>query len=68
MKTTDIFLEIKADPPKGRAILVTDKDSNCAMDFVWLPKSQIEYEDGMSTGDACVITMPEWLAKEKGFI
>ena len=28
---------------------------------VWVPKSQVEYADG-------VCTMPEWLAKEKGLI
>jgi hypothetical protein len=28
---------------------------------VWVPKSQVEYADG-------VCTMPEWLAKEKGLL
>lgn len=28
----------------------------------WVPKSQVKYNGG------CVYTMPEWLAKQKGFI
>ena len=30
---------------------------------VWLPKSQCEWDEGER-----VMTMPEWLAKEKGLI
>ena len=30
-------------------------------DAVWLPKSQVEFDDG-------VMTLPEWLAIEKGLI
>jgi hypothetical protein len=36
-------------------------------DAVWLPKSQIEIEPGNKPGHTTV-TMPEWLAKEKGLI
>lgn len=37
----------------------------------WLPKSQIEYykKEGPHRGDAVyVVTMPKWLAKDKGFV
>lgn len=30
---------------------------------VWLPKSQVEWD-----ADARVMTMPEWLAEEKGLV
>jgi hypothetical protein len=32
-------------------------------DAVWIPKSQIEIE---ASGGAYIVTMPEWLAVEKG--
>lgn len=32
----------------------------------WLPKSQIEIE--MTGNNSAIVTMPEWLALEKGFI
>ena len=35
---------------------------------VWLPKSQIELLHHAGPGDGVEITMPEWLAEEKGFI
>ena len=34
---------------------------------VWIPKSQAEYESD-PTGGCGIITLPEWLAKEKGLI
>lgn len=34
--------------------------------FHWLPKSQIKIEKGLD--DMAEITVPEWLAKEKGLI
>lgn len=46
------------------AILVTDWDSK----EIWLPKSQIDYDDmNYKKGDEIEITIPEWLAKDKGF-
>lgn len=35
-------------------------------DAVWLPKSQIEIEE--QDGAIVVVTMPSWLAAEKGLI
>lgn len=52
-------------------IMQTDKairvgDSTDPSEGVWLPKSQIEFvERGCSIVE---VTMPEWLALEKGFI
>lgn len=46
-----------------RAILVTDGDLS---DAVWLPKSQVEVEEAR---DGLVdITLPEWLAIERGLV
>lgn len=49
-----------------KAVGVTDGTIDMDLDgkdkIVWLPKSQIEINDDGT------ITMPEWLAKEKGLI
>jgi len=55
----DICVEFLRD--SGRAIKVSD---GCVEE--WLPKSQIEY-DG-EEGDTITITMPNWLALDKGLI
>ena len=53
----DVSVQIHAETAK--AWLVSDDgDKNRA---VWVPKSQAELADG-------VLTLPEWLAKEKKFI
>lgn len=46
------------------AVLVTDSIPENA---VWLAKSQIEIERADTPG-LFVVTMPEWLAIEKGFV
>jgi hypothetical protein len=51
----DIAAEIKAETERAYRIFDGNKTE-------WVPKSQVEY-DGKST-----FTMPEWLAKDKGFI
>jgi hypothetical protein len=59
----DIVCTLHAETEK--AIFVSDdgeKDN-----AVWLPKSQIEYELRGRTGST-IVTMPEWLAKDKGLI
>lgn len=49
----------------AKAILFSDTGTE--KDAVWLPKSQVEYvNDGRES--FVTVTMPEWLAKEKGFI
>lgn len=36
---------------------------------VWLPKSQVEIDaPGRVRGSTCTITLPEWLAADKGLI
>ncbi len=41
---------------------------NCNGEFIWLPLSQIEYEEGIQEGDFTDIYVPEWLAIEKEMI
>lgn len=46
-----------------KAFLVSEDDET----KLWVPKSQCEKEDKVS-GNVFNFQMPEWLAKEKGFI
>ncbi len=55
----DICVEFLRD--SGRAVKVSGGNVE-----EWLPKSQIEY-DG-EPGDTITVTMPNWLALEKGLI
>jgi len=47
------------------ALLVSDTDDT---EKSWLPKSQIDYDEDAGIGDTVVVTVPEWLAYEKGLI
>lgn len=58
-----IELSLKLHFETDRAIHASD-DGNRS-NAVWLPRSQIEIEE---RGDIILVTMPEWLAKEKGLI
>jgi hypothetical protein len=35
--------------------------------LTWLPKSQVKIERAQR-GDNCIVTMPKWLAQERGLI
>lgn len=54
-RLTDIAAEVRGETDKAIRLFDGDKTE-------WLPKSQVE-----DNGDG-TFTMPEWLAKEKGFI
>ena len=47
------------------AVLVSD--TGRGNEAVWLPKSQIEIAPS-TTGGLFVMTLPEWLAKDRGLI
>lgn len=47
------------------AVLVHDGDETKK---VWLPKSQIEIERDAHKPHLATITLPEWLAIDKGFV
>jgi hypothetical protein len=57
-KLTDIACIVRHETERAWLIDVGLKDP------VWIPKSQAEVDDTHGT----VITMPEWLAQEKGLI
>jgi DNA-directed RNA polymerase alpha subunit len=62
----DVVVQMHAETEK--AVLVSDDgDKDKA---VWLPKSQIEIDPSMKerSKGAAMITLPEWLAKDKGLI
>ncbi len=53
------------------AILVSETDSSD--DGVWLPKSKVEFvcrgrPEGPLRGDLIEVTLPQWLATEKGLV
>jgi hypothetical protein len=58
--------ELRLAVASALAILVSDDgDEDNA---VWLPRSQIEYDRNAAVGDEITMTMPEWLAEDKGLI
>ena len=57
-KLIDLALELRHET--ARAYLVHDGHQD-----VWLPKSQVEYYKERTTA---IVTMPYWLAREKGLI
>lgn len=57
LNLVDCAVQLHAETEK--AWLVSDTGERA--DAVWVPKSQAELEDG-------VLTLPEWLAKEKELI
>lgn len=58
----DVTVQLLRETEK--AVQVTDSDPGEA---VWLPRSQIEIAPA-ETGTLHVVTLPDWLAKEKGLI
>lgn len=49
-----------------KAILFSDTADK--KDGVWIPKSQCEFEHDGGQARFITVTLPEWLAKEKGLI
>lgn len=60
----EINMVIHQDRPGERAILAST--SGDPDDAVWLPRSQIEYDDPREAGAVTTIMMPQWLAEERG--
>lgn len=59
----DVTLLFRQERPAAIAVVQDDKSVD---PWIWLPKSQIEFRH--IGGGALEITMPEWLAREKGLI
>jgi hypothetical protein len=65
MKSDLVEVTVLVITETAKALLVSDTGDREGA--VWVPKSQIEIEATDREG-AYVITLPEWLAIEKGFI
>ena len=61
---TDIEVMIHADAAKG--VLVSTSGDRA--EAQWLPKSLVEFEEPIQRGKAQIITLPQWLAEEKGLV
>lgn len=59
----DLTLELRQEKPLAIAVTNPAKPGG---KWIWLPKSQIEFES-KGVGIA-VVTLPQWLAHEKGLI
>lgn len=59
----DLTMQLHAETPK--ALLVSD--DGIQKNAVWLPLSQIEYEKKPNSG-IVIVTLPEWLAIDKGLV
>lgn len=64
MKSTLVDLTLHIHVETDKAIKVSDDGDK--LKAVWLPKSQIEFDK--VTAQIYTVTMPEWLAMEKGLI
>lgn len=58
----DITCEVRKETDKGLAIWDGEEDKDGKEVWTWLPKSEVEVNDDGT------ITLPEWLAKNKGLI
>lgn len=64
MKSDIIDITVRLHHVTERAVLVSDDDDR--EKAVWLPLSQIEIEK--TDNRTAVVTLPEWLAKERGLV
>jgi len=55
-------VQLKMDKPASIAIMDPAKPGS----WIWLPKSQIEFEN--AAAGLIVVTVPEWLARDKGLL
>lgn len=63
MRSNLVDLKLRLHHRTDKAVLVSDTDEKD--DAIWLPLSQVEVEE---QGAYATITMPEWLAIDKGFV
>ncbi|MCB1460939.1 MAG: hypothetical protein KDJ90_00570 [Nitratireductor sp.] len=69
----DINCRVVSDDPSKKAIAIADgteeddprHEGRKREKWFWLPRSQVE---AIVFGTGHIVTMPEWLAKEKGLI
>lgn len=66
MKSDVIDLYLILVHQTEKAILVNETEDNSGKS-IWLPKSKVEFDD-VTPGTATTVTLPEWLALDKGLI
>ncbi len=59
----EIAVRVMIDKPHLKGVLVTD-----GIIEAWLPKSQVKYLTRWNNNKETTISIPEWLAREKGFL
>jgi hypothetical protein len=64
--TIDLELTLHLNRPDVLAICVSADGEK--RDSMWLPKSQIAYDENASEGDVITVSLPVWLATEKGLV
>lgn len=62
----DLDVYLHHDKPEKRAIAVSLSNTTPFAQWIWLPRSMIEYE--LTGLKSCRVTLPESFAKEKGLI
>lgn len=60
-----VELELYLHHETAMAILVSEDEDDDDADKVWLPKSQVEFEDS-DAPDMVMVTIPQWLAEKTG--
>jgi hypothetical protein len=70
MKSDLIDVTVQMHAETGKAVLISDDGDKSKA--VWIPKSQCEIEFDPSMKDLgkwiATLTLPEWLAKDKGLV
>ncbi len=64
MKSDLVDIEMQLHAKTSKAVLVSDDGDKAKA--VWLPLSQVEVEE--KAGGIVIITMPEWLAIQRGLV
>ncbi len=64
MRSDLVDIEVQLHHKTDKAVLVSDDGDRSQA--VWLPLSQVEFEP--TKNGAGIVTLPEWLATEKGLI
>lgn len=62
-ETVDLELEVKRDVKGEGSILVSNGDTEC-----WLPRSQIDVGEADERTKLVTVTLPEWLAVDRGLV
>lgn len=69
---TDISVQVRQIRDKSIAVAdgtMTERDGREVEQWFFLPLSQIEVDpEDYASGDTVTVTLPEWLATEKGLI